>query len=242
MHISRQLRPSSETCLAVTAPGVWLVVPAYNEASRLARTLRGLCQQFSNIVVVNDGSRDETAAVARQWPVWILDHVINRGQGAALQTGIRFALEQGAEVIVTFDGDGQHDVVDVAGMIERLQLGDVDVVLGSRFLGRTEGMPLSRRLLLKGAVLFTRVTSQIRVTDTHNGLRVLSRKAAQQIRITMDRMEHASEILDEIRRHRLRFCEFPVTVRYTTETIQKGQSSLNSLRIASKLLLARMMR
>jgi glycosyltransferase involved in cell wall biosynthesis len=169
--------------------------------------------------------------------------VINRGQGAALQTGIRFALKKGAQAIVTFDADGQHDVHEVQAMLERLGHGDVDVVLGSRFLGKSaEGMPVSRWMVLKLGVLFTRVVSRIGVTDTHNGLRVLSRKAAEKIRITMDRMEHASEILDEICRHQLRFCEHPVTVRYTAETMEKGQSSLNGLRIASKLLLARMIR
>jgi glycosyltransferase involved in cell wall biosynthesis len=222
---------------------VWVVVPAYNEGARLGRTLQGLCGHFSQIVVVDDGSRDDTYANAQRWPVWCLRHMINRGQGAALQTGIRFALKKGAQAIVTFDADGQHDVHEVQAMLERLGHGDVDVVLGSRFLGKSaEGMPASRWLVLKLGVLFTRVVSRIGVTDTHNGLRVLSRKAAEKIRITMDRMEHASEILDEIRRHQLRFCEHPVTVRYTAETMEKGQSSLNGLRIASKLLLARMIR
>ena len=220
----------------------WVVIPAYKEGARLAKTLQKVCGVFANIVVVNDGSPDGTGETAKQFPVWVLSHVINRGQGAALQTGIRFAVEQGAQRIVTFDGDGQHDVNDVAGMIERLDQGDVDIVLGSRFLGATEGMPKSRWLILKLGVLFTRVFSRIQVTDTHNGLRVFSRKAAQKIRITMDRMEHASEILDQIRYHNLRFCEYPVTIRYSAETMEKGQSSLNGLKIVSKLLLSRVIR
>ncbi|HTN73827.1 MAG TPA: glycosyltransferase family 2 protein [Pirellulaceae bacterium] len=228
--------------MVTSANQVWVVVPAYNEGQRLSRTLNSLTAAFANVVVVNDGSRDDTELHARKWPVWVVSHPINRGQGAALQTGLKFALAQGAEAIVTFDADGQHSVSDVAGMLRTLDEKQVDAVLGSRFLGKTEGMPRSRWIILKLGVLFTRITSQIKVTDTHNGLRVFSRRAAERIRITMDHMEHASEILDEIRRKELSFCEYPVTIRYTAETMEKGQSSLNGLRIVFKLLLAKVMR
>ena len=155
---------------------VWVVVPAYNEGPRLAPTLRDLCAAYPNVVVVDDGSRDDTAAVALQANVWLLRHVLNRGQGAALQTGIDFALQHGAGAVVTFDADGQHDVRDIAVLLQPLRAGQADVVLGSRFLGQTVGLPLSRRLVLKLGVLFTRCVSRVRVTDAHNGLRALSRR------------------------------------------------------------------
>jgi glycosyltransferase involved in cell wall biosynthesis len=221
---------------------IFLVIPAYNEEQRVGETVESLAAHRGRIIVVDDGSLDQTAEVARRAGAIVLRHAINRGQGAALQTGIDFALRRGAEVIVTFDADGQHDPADVEKVAAPVLAGEVDVVLGSRFLGRTEGIPLGRRLLLKAAIVFTRLVSWIAVTDAHNGLRALSRRAAQAIRITQDRMAHASEILDEIRRHRLRFREVPVTVRYTAETLRKGQSNWEALRIAGQILMGRLLR
>jgi glycosyltransferase involved in cell wall biosynthesis len=221
---------------------VWVVVAAYNEERRLGDTLLGLCAAGPNVVVVDDGSADNTERVALRYPVWVLRHVVNCGQGAALQTGIDFALGRGADVVVTFDADGQHDPAEIARLVEPVLLGRVEVALGSRFLGRTVGLPLIRRLVLKGGVLFTRLFSRIRVTDAHNGFRALSRRAAELIRITHNRMAHASEILDQVRQHGLSFCEVPVTIRYTPETMAKGQNSWNSLKIVGQLVLGRIVR
>lgn len=217
---------------------IWIVVAAYNEGSRLTNTLKSLATQGST-VVVDDGSRDNTFEVACGFPVWVLQHPINCGQGAALQTGIDFALSRGAEAIVTFDADGQHDPADLPRMLEPVLSGQADVTLGSRFLGATQNMPRSRRLLLKLAILFTRLTNGLTLTDTHNGFRVFSRKAAQQIRIRQPRMAHASEILDQIAKHELRYVEVPVTVRYHASTLAKGQSSWDAFRITGHLLAGR---
>jgi len=221
---------------------VWVVVAAYNEERRLGETLRGLCAVCPNVVVVDDGSSDGTERVALAHSVWVLRHVVNCGQGAALQTGIDFALRQGAEVVVTFDADGQHAADEIARVVEPVLRGQVEVALGSRFLGRAVAMPLTRRLVLKGGVLFTRLFSRVRVTDAHNGFRALSRKAAAAIRITHNRMAHASEILDQMRDQGLGYCEVPVTIRYTAETMAKGQSSWNSLKIVGQLVLGRIIR
>jgi glycosyltransferase involved in cell wall biosynthesis len=223
--------------------GVWIVIAAYNEGERLGETLRKLRQHYANVVVVDDGSRDDTGEVALGLPgVWVLRHIINCGQGAALQTGIDFALAQGAEYLVTFDADGQHSAEDIERLLAPVRSGAFDVALGSRFLGETVGMPRTRWLVLKLGVLFTRVFSRIRVTDTHNGLRALSRRAAGQIRITQNRMAHASEILDQIRQRGLRFTEVPVTIHYSSATMAKGQSSWNALKIVGQLLLGRFVR
>jgi glycosyltransferase involved in cell wall biosynthesis len=219
---------------------VWLVIAAYNEGERLDQTLRTVVGLGYRVVVVDDGSRDNTADVALRHPVWVLRHRVNCGQGAALQTGIDFALRRGAEFLVTFDADGQHAAEDLERLLEPVQSGQADVALGSRFLGRAEGLRWGRWLVLKAGVLFTRVVSGVRVSDTHNGLRALSRHAAGRIRIMQDRMAHASEILDRIRQQGLRYCEVPVTIRYTAETRAKGQSSWNALKIASEFLLGRM--
>lgn len=215
---------------------------AYNEEPRLAQTLRKVCTADAEIVVVDDGSRDRTAEVALEHKVWVLRHSLNCGQGAALQTGIDFALKQGADYIVTFDADGQHASEEIDRLLAPLRSGEVDVVLGSRFLGEAIGVSWSRWLVLKLGVLFTRLVSGIRVTDTHNGFRAFSRRAAQRLRITQDRMAHASEILDRISHEQLSYCEVPVTIRYSAETCQKGQSSWNAVRIVGEFLLGRMIR
>ena len=193
--------------------------------------------------MVDDGSVDATGAEARDAGAVVLTHVINRGQGAALQTGLEYALAQGADVIVTFDADGQHRAEDIETLVAPVRDHGFDVVLGSRFLHGSARIPphipMMRRVTLQLGVIFTRWISGIRVTDTHNGLRAFSRRAATQMTIRQDRMAHASEILDTIARRRLRYCEVPTDVRYTEHSLRKGQPSSAAFRIALDFLLGR---
>jgi polyprenyl-phospho-N-acetylgalactosaminyl synthase len=221
---------------------IWVVVPAYNEARVLGGVVEELVARGHRVVVVDDGSSDDTPAAARRAGAVVLKHAINRGQGAALQTGIAYALRRGAEHIVTFDSDGQHAAEDVDALVAPLRAGRADVVLGSRFIGSSEGMPGGRKAILALAVIFTRVASGARVTDTHNGLRAFTRDAAAKLDIRLDRMAHASEILDQIVRHGLRFEEVPVHVRYTDYSRRKGQSSFAALRILADYVVGRWMR
>jgi glycosyltransferase involved in cell wall biosynthesis len=168
--------------------------------------------------------------------------MLNRGQGAALQTGISYALRHGAQYVVTFDADGQHSPADLPAMLAPIVAGEVDICLGSRFLGHSTAMPLTRRLMLKGAVIFTRITSGVRLTDTHNGLRAFSRRAAQQIDIRLDRMAHASELIDQVRNSDLPYREVPVHIRYTDYSLAKGQRSTAALRVALDYLIGRLLR
>jgi glycosyltransferase involved in cell wall biosynthesis len=165
-----------------------------------------------------------------------LRHVVNLGQGAALATGIQYALGQGAQVLVTFDADGQHDPADIRKLVEPVIAGEADVALGSRFLAGALGVPRRRRMLLKIAILFTGLTDHIWLSDAHNGLRALSASAARQIRITQNRMAHASEIVSEIARLKLRYVEVPVQVRYTDYSQHKGQRATDALNIMIELL------
>lgn len=212
-------------------PQVFLVIPAYNEGQSIGDVLSELARLDVDVVVVDDGSADETFKIARQHTPHALRHLINRGQGAALQTGIDYALRRGAEYIVTFDADGQHSLNDLSALLDPIQAGECDVVLGSRFLGRTEHIPPIRRLTLKAATLFTRLVSQVSVTDTHNGLRAFSRRAALQVQIKNDRMAHASELIDIIRALNLPYREVPVHIRYTEYSMSKGQSLRGAFRI-----------
>lgn len=221
---------------------IWVVVPAYNEARVLGGVVEELVARGHRVVVVDDGSSDDTPAAARRAGAIVLRHAINRGQGAALQTGIAYAVRKGAEHIVTFDSDGQHSAADVDALVAPLVAGRADVVLGSRFIGTSEGMPGARKAILALAVVFTRVASGARVTDTHNGLRAFTRAAAAKLDIRLDRMAHASEILDQIVRHGLKFEEVPVHVRYTDYSRRKGQSSFAALRILADYVVGRWMR
>jgi glycosyltransferase involved in cell wall biosynthesis len=215
-----------------TQPRVFFVIPGYNEAASVAQVVRQVCSRFLNVVVVDDGSSDGTARVAADAGATVVRHLLNRGQGAALKTGIEYALLRGADAIVTFDADGQHRLEDVDAMLAPVLANQCDIVLGSRFLAGPSGVPFMRRLTLKLGVIFTLLVSNIRVSDTHNGLRVFSRQAAQQIRINQDRMAHASEILDEISRLKLRYREMPTRILYTEYSKRKGQRSAAAFRVA----------
>lgn len=215
---------------------VYVVVAAYREADVIAETVRTLIERFPNVVVVDDGSPDATSERACHAGAFVLRHPFNLGQGAALQTGITHALEQGADYVATFDADGQHAVADLERMLAVLIRDELDVVLGSRFLGETEGLPWSRLVALKAAVLFTNATSGLRLTDAHNGLRAMTAAAAGKLRITQDRMAHASEILNQIARLGLKYREVPVTIRYSEYSLRKGQKVRGSAWILVDLL------
>lgn len=221
---------------------IWVVVPAYNEARVIGSVVEELVARGHRVVVVDDGSGDDTLDVAHRAGAVVLRHAVNRGQGAALQTGIAYALRRGAEHIVTFDSDGQHAAEDVDALVAPLLAGRADVTLGSRFIGSSEGMPGGRKAMLALAVIFTRVASGARVTDTHNGLRAFTRAAAAKLDIRLDRMAHASEILDQIVRQEMRYEEVPVHVRYTDYSRRKGQSSFAALRILADYVVGRWMR
>lgn len=221
---------------------VFIVIPAFNEARVVGAVVRSLRGAYPNVVVVDDGSADDTSGEARRAGADVVRHMMNRGQGAALQTGIDFALLRGAATIVTFDADGQHRPEDVGPLLAALHREGADIAIGSRFLGSERDIPFLRRMLLRGAAAFMRVTSQVQLTDAHNGLRAFRREAAARIRITLDGMAHASEIVDQIHLQRLRVAEVPVVIRYSEYSRGKGQSGFAAFRIAFDYLLKRWLR
>lgn len=214
-----------------TTAGVWVVLAAYNEGAVVAGVVRPLVDAGYKVVAVDDGSADDTAAQAREGGAQVVRHALNRGQGAALQSGMRYALDHGAAIVVTFDADGQHSADDVRRLIAPITGGSADIVLGSRFLEHSDSVPALRRILLRAAVVFTGMMSGVRLTDTHNGLRAMSRRAALQVDLQLDRMAHASEIIDQLARTRLPLIEMPVNVRYTPYSLDKGQHAGNAARI-----------
>jgi len=220
--------------IVVPSSQVWIIIPAHNEEKMIGQVLADLLPYSYHILVVDDGSTDQTLQAALQYPVTVLRHVTNLGQGAALQTGIRYALSSPeTRLIVTFDADGQHRASDLPRLLKTCLEGHYDVVLGSRFIesGQALNMPQAKRIVLKLAIWFTRLNTGLKLTDTHNGLRVMTAEAARKIQITQNGMAHASELLAQIAAKKLRFCEVPVIISYSDYSMQKGQSLLNIINI-----------
>ncbi|MGX5695900.1 glycosyltransferase family 2 protein [Agromyces soli] len=213
-------------------------MPLFNEATVVRSVVEEARRTFPNIVCVDDGSSDKSVAEAEAGGAVVVRHPTNLGQGAAIRTGLDYALQDPrAEYFVTFDSDGQHQVADVVGMIGRLESGESDIIVGSRFLdGRTKPGFL-KSIVLRLAVLFESLSTGVRLTDAHNGLRAMNRHAAAVINIEQNRMAHASEIVAEIGRNKLRYEEFPVHVVYTDYSRSKGQSIWNSVNILNDLFL-----
>jgi glycosyltransferase involved in cell wall biosynthesis len=220
----------------------WVIIPAYNESQAICPVLDELKLYFNRhqIVVIDDCSSDQTAAVTKEIGCAVITHPINLGQGAAIQTGLVYALHHGAEFIITFDSDGQHRVTDAVNMLNTLNTNECKVVCGSRFLGvKAKNMSISKLLTLKLAIFFTRITTGIKVTDAHNGLRVITKSAAKLINIKQNRMAHASELIKIIKNNNINYIEYPVQIIYTPYSINKGQKISNSINILIDLLIGR---
>jgi len=219
-----------------TDANVWVVIAAYNEEKVVGNTVRTVLASYPNVVVVSDGSPDRTAEEAASAGAAVLRHPINLGQGAALQTGMDYALSRGAEFIVTFDADGQHRVQDIGTMLAKLKSENADIAFGSRFLGDAVGITARKRIVLKLGVLFNFLVTGLLMTDAHNGLRVMTANAARQIRIRQNGMAHASEFIEQVARLKLKYIEVPIVVIYTDYSAAKGQRLGNSFNIALDVL------
>ena len=217
-------------------PETWVVIPLYNEGTVIGDVVRELRKDLPDVVCVDDGSADSSAAEARDAGAVVVRHAVNLGQGAALQTGICYALrDPDMRYLVTFDADGQHRPEDAVGMLEQLRQGDADVVFGSRFLGSSKDAGWAKRLVLRAAVAYSNLTTHVRLTDAHNGLRAMNRRAAETLDIRQDRMAHASEIVAQVGQAKLRVAEHPVHILYTEYSKSKGQSMLNAVNIVVDL-------
>lgn len=222
---------------SVSASDVWVVIPLYNEATVIAGVVEGLRTAFPQVVCIDDGSRDGSGGIARAAGAHLVTHPINLGQGAALQTGFEYALERGARYVVTFDADGQHRVEDAAAMVQRARDEDLAIVFGSRFLDDRTNPGILKKIVLKTAVAVTNLTTRTRLTDAHNGLRVIRDDALRRIKLRQDRMAHGTEIVVQLGRTGLPYAEHPVEVIYSDYSKAKGQSLLNSVNILVDLII-----
>lgn len=217
-------------------PKIFAVIAAYNEEKTISKVLEELKEYVDNIVVVDDGSSDNTSQKVTGKKVTLLKHLVNLGQGAALQTGFEYAKREEADIVITYDADGQFLATDIPRLIKPIIQNKADIVLGSRFLGQAINIPFSRLLTLKMGIIFTFIFSGLNLSDVYNGLRALNKTALQKINITQNRLAHASEILDKIKTNQLRYIEIPVTVRYTDYSKQKGEKNLNALKVFVDLI------
>lgn len=219
-----------------------VIIPVYNEAVVINAVIKRVLKHFKYVICVNDGSKDTSSDEIARTNAYLIEHPINMGQGAALQTGIEFARQLPVDYFVTFDADGQHRIRDVKVMLARIEQDEHDIILGSRFMGDTVGMSSSKRTILKAAIHFSNATSGLTLTDTHNGLRVFNRAVAEGVQITMPDMAHASEFLEIIARNNYRYTEVPVTIEYTDYSKAKGQSIINAVNIGFDMLLRKVTR
>ncbi len=218
----------------------YILIPAFNESSRIGDVLKSLLPLNYPIIVIDDGSTDDTAQIVSGSPVLLIRHDVNLGQGAALETGMEAARLLEADFVIHFDADGQHDVTDIERLLIPLKRGEADVVFGSRFLERkASDMPAYIKIILKTGRWINYAMTGILLTDAHNGLRALNRKALQTIHFHQPGMAHATEILYEIRKKAIRYLEIPVHIRYTAYSKQKGQGILNAINILFHLLFKR---
>ena len=217
---------------------IYVVIPAFNEYETIHQVVKNINEAGYEVIVVDDGSTLPLDPYLKGLSLHLLRHKINLGQGAALQTGIEYAVAKNADYIITFDADGQHQASDIISLIRPLKEGQCDITLGSRFIkDASHNMNKTRRIILLLARMFNAITTGLLLTDAHNGLRAFTRKAAAEIEIKQNGMAHATELLQIIKEKKLHFTEVPVNVIYTDYSYRKGQSIWNSFRIVFDLFL-----
>lgn len=225
-------------------PVILIIIPVYNEMESIRAVIcELLADSYRNIIVVDDGSNQHILGVINDLPVHYIRHHVNLGQGAALQTGFDFARQVPCDVVITFDADGQHSVQDLVGLAAPVLSGQSDIVFGSRFLtNANDGLPRFRKLILKCACFVNYLFSGLLLSDAHNGLRAMHPKVLRVVQLTENRMAHATEILSEVKKLKLRYCEVAVNIRYSSYSKSKGQRDWNSIRIFSDLVLHKLFR
>lgn len=217
---------------------IYIIVPVYNEATVVEQTMIDLLKYPYSIILIDDGSTDNVQEIVKKYPIIFVKHFLNLGQGAALQTGMEMAKKLNAELVIHFDADGQHVTDDIKNVIDPILNNECDVVFGSRFLknGSDQKIPFNKKVVLQTARYINWIFTGILLSDAHNGLRALNKNALEKIVITENKMAHASEILFEVKKYKLRYKEIPVTINYTKYSTQKGQKGMNAINIFFDLI------
>lgn len=222
---------------------IFVIIPSYNEAEVIRQTVEEVLSEGFKVVVVDDCSTDNTKEILKNLPLFYIRHKINLGQGAALQTGIEFALRKGAEYFFTYDADGQHDCRDLAGMLDLMYQKKADIIFGSRFLsGSKTNISGSRSFVLNIARYINYLVSGILLSDAYNGLRLFNKKAGASIRISENKMAHATEIQMLVAKNKYIYAEFPNSVQYNEYSRRKGLRNRDGIKIFFEIILHKIFR
>jgi glycosyltransferase involved in cell wall biosynthesis len=217
------------------------VIPAYNEATRIAAVVQGARPLVSEVIVVVDGATDGTEKVARDAGARVIVHSENCGAGAATMTGLEAARALGFDAAVTLDADGQHAVNDIPKLVKVLEEEKADLVIANRF-GRKNPIPFVRRIANAIGNGVTFLTTGILLPDTQCGFKVFGTQALKEIDLRMSGFEFCTEIIREAARHKWKIVSVPSKVVYSEYTLAKGQSFANGLRTAAKILIRTFLR
>ncbi|WP_456416200.1 glycosyltransferase family 2 protein [Methanocaldococcus sp.] len=230
--------------IQINKEDIFIVIPAYNEEKMISTTLKNLKKEgYKNIIVVDDGSKDKTYELAKKEDVIVCRHILNRGLGGALGTGIKCALLYKPKVIVTFDADGQHHPKDVEKVVKPIFEG-YDFVIGSRMMDKNElkNMPLVKRIGNFGLNFITYLMGGYLVTDSQSGLRAFSYEAAKKIvkELKSDRYEVSSEFIILAKKNKLKLKEVPIKTIYTEYSMARGTNVKTGFKILFKLIMQKL--
>ncbi len=215
---------------------VYIIIPAKDEEKRIGKVIHNtLSLGYQNIVVVNDGSSDNTASIAKAYGVTVLNHPINLGPGAATQTGITYALSQNAKYMITMDADEQHSPSDIESLCYTIENENVDVVIGSRFLNKNNKIPITRIFYNKVGNVISYMVTGIYVTDSQSGMKAFSADFASKSSLKFNGFEFCIEIIRNIHTHKAKYTEIPIKVMYSKETLSKGQSIFSGFQMLARI-------
>jgi glycosyltransferase involved in cell wall biosynthesis len=222
-------------------------MPAFNEANVIERVIKDFKRALkpfrrADLIVIDDGSIDDTAKIARRARLRVISHLVNLGLGGAISTGFKMARQEGYDAMVTVDSDGQHHPHDLVAIIKELKKGKADFIVGSRWLkDQSKNVPLHRQLGNKYVMnVLTFLFTGMITSDSQSGLRAFSRRAIELINLVPQRMEVSTELFARAKLHRLRYKEIPIQAIYTDYSMHKGQRSVNGLLIAWRLTISRL--
>ena len=216
-----------------------VIIPAYNEEKTIKNVIREAKKYATEIVVIDDASSDSTYQTAIKEGATVYRHLINRGLGGSLGTGIQVALKKNTDIAVTLDADGQHDPDEIPNLIQPILNGKADVVIGSRFL-HDQKMPTKRKIYNKIGNIITYFLFGVKTSDSQSGFRALNRKALKLLKIKTNKMEVSSEIIKEVKKNNLIFAEVPIKAIYTRYSLSKGQGFFTGLRTLFKLIILKL--